>query len=45
LPTGTAQGADKLQRHEAYEAVAADVMRFVESQAEPFWKQQLSART
>jgi hypothetical protein len=34
-----------VQRLEAYEALAAEVMRFVESQAEPIWKQQLSART
>jgi hypothetical protein len=44
-PRNYEPGAEKLQRLEAYESLAAEVMRFVESQAEPFWKQQLSART
>ena len=37
--------AGKLRPRQEYEAIAAEVLRLVESQAEPFWKQQLSART
>jgi hypothetical protein len=44
-PRNHEPGADMLQPHTKYEALAAEVLRFVESQAEPFWEQQLSART
>jgi hypothetical protein len=38
-------GAEQLQPQATYQALAADVLRFVESQAEPFWQEQLLART
>ncbi|MBE1605592.1 hypothetical protein [Actinopolymorpha pittospori] len=44
-PRNYEAGAAKLRPHEDYEALAAGVLGFVESQAEPFWEQQLSART
>ena len=37
--------ADRLRPPQDYEALADDVLRLIESQAEPFWQQQLSART
>jgi hypothetical protein len=43
-PRNYEPGAEKLQPHSHYEALADEVVRFVESQAEPFWQQQLSAR-
>lgn len=43
-PRNYEPGADRLQPQETYEALAAKVLRFVESQAEPFWQQQLSIR-
>ncbi|WP_442913867.1 DUF4304 domain-containing protein [Kribbella sp. NBC_00382] len=44
-PRNYEPGADQLQPQATYEAVAAEVLRFVESQAEPFWRQQLAVRT
>jgi hypothetical protein len=44
-PRNYEPGAGKLRPQEDYEALAAEVLRFVELQAEPFWEQQLSART
>lgn len=38
-------GAEKLQPRAEYKALAVDALRYIESQAEPFWQQQLSART
>jgi len=44
-PRNYEPGAEKLQPHEHYEALAAEVLRLIESQAAPFREQQLSART
>ena len=40
-PRNYEPGADKLQPHTTYEVLADEVLRYVESQAKPFWKQQL----
>lgn len=44
-PRNYEPGAETLQALEDYDALAAEMLRLVESQAEPFWEQQLSART